>query len=103
MLLELKWTFHQIARCARRSFNVLGRAGIELLTMPSLEFGFVVEGIHLAYAAIHEELNDTANFRRSWKQRVGNRVISSKLIRYKTRQRHSPQARLPNSKELDGV
>ena len=36
-------------------------ARIERLAVPALQLGLVVEGVHLADAAVHEELDHTAN------------------------------------------
>src|SRR5678815_6184333 len=56
ILLELEGALHDVARRAGRSFNA--RTGIELLAMQFDQLRLVIEGIHLADAAIHEKLHD---------------------------------------------
>src|SRR5207253_2368916 len=60
VLFEFEGAFHHVARHAGRGFEMFTR--IEHLTVPFFEFRFVIERVHLARAAIHEELNDPFNF-----------------------------------------
>src|SRR5262249_48151608 len=52
---------HEVARLARGGLDVAPR--VERLAMPSLQRGLVVEGVHLADAAVHEELDHPAHLR----------------------------------------
>src|SRR5438477_10932490 len=77
MLGPCEWRFHQ------RTDRILEKArlvveALELLTIHSGQLRFVVEGIHLARAAVHEEPNDRfgARFetRRFRRERIGGRA-----------------------------
>ena len=59
MLPERERALHEVAGHAGGSLDMAAR--IERLAVPALQLGLVVEGVHLADAAVHEELDHTAN------------------------------------------
>ncbi len=61
VLLPVERTLHHVSRRAGGGFDFF--AGIEFLTAAFDEFGFVIEQVALARAAVHEELDDALNFR----------------------------------------
>src|SRR5439155_3616252 len=63
VLLKLERRLHQVAGHAGGRFDLLACAGIEFLSMPFDQFGLVIESIHLAGAAVHEELHDALDLR----------------------------------------
>ena len=59
MLPERERALHEVAGHAGGSLDMTAR--IERLSVPALQLGLVVEGIHLADAAVHEKLDHTAH------------------------------------------
>ena len=63
VLLERERRLHQVAGRAGDAFGLLAGAGVERLAVPLVEFRLVVERVHLADAAVHEQLHDALDLR----------------------------------------
>ena len=64
MLLELEGRLEDLTRFAGGRLDPFAGARVELLSVAPQQFGFVIEQIHLARAAVHEELNHAPGARR---------------------------------------
>ena len=62
VLLKFKSRSHQVARHTGGSFDLVPGAGIKFFSVPLVELGLVIKGIHLADAPIHEQLDDAPDF-----------------------------------------
>src|SRR5206468_5797155 len=64
MLLELEGRLEDLTRFAGGRLDPFAGPWVELLSVALQQFGFVIEQIHLARAAVHEELNHALCSRR---------------------------------------
>jgi len=78
VLLELERAFHQLARLAGRRLDM--PSGIEFFPVPFFQFRLVIERVHLADPAVHEELDHMAGLGRVM-LRGGQRVLFSQQLR----------------------
>ena len=62
VLFERERALHEVAGRAGDAFGLLGSTGVERLAVSFFQFGFEVEGVLLADAAVHEQLDDALDF-----------------------------------------
>src|SRR5262249_43076181 len=82
ILAKRKRTFHQVARGARRCLEM--RSRLKRLAIAAIELGLVVERVHLAHAAVHEQLNDATHLRRMMQPPVERGASASARIDHVT-------------------
>src|SRR5262245_31600967 len=92
---ERKRTLHQIAGNGRDRLDVFAR--IEAVTVQARQKRLVVERVHLAGAAVHEELNDafgaSAMVQATVERRIRTRRVGEQsLFAQELRERHAAEA-----------
>ena len=84
MLFEGERRLHHLPRRAGGCLDVNAVSGVERFAVTPVKLGLMVERVHLAHAAIHEQLNDSFDLGRMRDPRarndVGPRLLAAKQI-----------------------